>query len=223
MAHPLIHFGYAYELSSRELAIEALAEACVCYEPLHKYLDNPSHTTKPNCTSTSPLEILHKIHQDSRLDQLFDNPGLQNLKPLLAKHEKIVLEYWNSWIIDDPIRQFQASQETSIAILVRTVAQDSHLYDFFLVHILTAAHAVRVLLPMIPHRFRLNLIRQWWLLAVIFYITQLRPKIIDDCIEDPQDKDWDYVRAKAISGVQAKDCHYVKGVQYSLFRSCNFL
>ena len=74
VGHPLIHLGYAYELQSKEIATEALGMASVCYNDLHKYLDESSYTTESSYSTTSPLEILHKIHEDKRFDGLFDGP-----------------------------------------------------------------------------------------------------------------------------------------------------
>ena len=39
VAHPLIHLGYAYELQSKTVAIEALSLGACFYSSLHKYID----------------------------------------------------------------------------------------------------------------------------------------------------------------------------------------
>lgn len=213
MGHPLIHLSYAFELSCKELAIEALAQACLEYDFLHKYLDDPSYTKAPSTfTSTSSLEILQKIHDDEHFDNLFALPGPANIKPLFDQREDQVLEYWNSWIIEDPIEQFKESQKDAIKLLVQTVEPGPNKYDFFLVHVLTISHAIRILLPLLPPSCHLNLVRQWWLLTVAVYIAQLRPAIKTNSIEVPSVKDWKYVQSKALNGDWAKDAHYVKGL-----------
>ncbi|KAI9746082.1 MAG: hypothetical protein M1818_000763 [Claussenomyces sp. TS43310] len=215
LGHPLIHLGYAYEFSSREVGMEALAATASSYNYLHKYLDNKEYTRAGTFSSTSPLEILHKIAQDDRFDGIFKQPAGDNFEILLKDHEDLILEYWNAWVLKDPVKQFQESQEAAVALLVATVQPGTHAYDFFLVHILTTSHAVRILLPMVPEKFHLNLVRQWWLLTVGVYIAQLRPKIEDDLIGRPDmsGKHWNYVEDKAVNSPWATDAHYVKGLR----------
>ena len=210
VGHPLIHLGYAYELQSKELGMEALAMATTSYNFLHKYIDDTAYTKPSTYTTTSPLEILHKICTDTRFDGLFNDKGPQNIEILFTQHEPLVLEHWNAWKISDPNKQFQESQEAAVALLTRTVQPGTHAYDFFMVHILTTSHAVRILLPLIPKKFHISLVRQWWLLTLAVYISQLRPKIDDDIEEKPV-KPWKYVEDMATSGPWATDAHYVKG------------
>jgi hypothetical protein len=201
--------------------MEALAMACSSYNYLHKYLDDPSYTKDSTYSTSSPLEILHNIANDARFDGLFKERGDGNIESLFKNHEDLVLEHWNAWKIDDPNKQFQDSQDAAVALLVRTVQPGTHAYDFFLVHLLTSSHAVRILIPQIPKRFHVSLVRQWWLLAIAVYVAQLRPKINDD-IEEKPNKQWDYVEDKAVNGQWATDAHYVKGipVKYTPWKYC---
>lgn len=215
LGHPLIHLGYAFELQSRELAMEALAMTATSYNFMHKYLDDPSYTKTFSFSTTSPLEILHKIAKDTRFDGLFKGHGADNIEPLFETHEELVLEYWNAWTIKEPMKQFQESQEAAVALLVATVAVGTHAYDFFLVHILTTSHAVRILLPFVPQKYHMNLVRQWWLLTISVYISQLRPTIDEERIGRPdlKGKHWKYVEDLALNGNWAKDAHYVKALR----------
>ena len=190
--------------------MEALAVASASYSPFHKYLDDPSHTKPSTYSTTSPLDILHKISHDARFDGLFDDRGYGNVESLFKNHESLVLEHWNAWKIVDPNKQFQDSQEAAVALLTRTVKPGTHAYDFFIVHLLTTSHAIRIILPLIPRKFHINLVRQWWLLTIATYIAQLRPQIDDDIEVKPQ-KQWNYVDEMAVSGPWATDAHYVKG------------
>ncbi|KAB8303989.1 hypothetical protein EYC80_005340 [Monilinia laxa] len=212
LGHPLIHLGYAVELNSRELAIEALSLTSTCYNFMHKYLDDPSYTKASTYNTTSPLEILHKIHADSRLDGVLDEPSPANISKLFEEHEDFILEYWNAWNITDPQKQFQDSQEAAVHLLVQTVKPGTHAYDFFVVHVLTTSHAVRILLPFVPAKFQISLIRQWWLLTIAVYCAQMRPKINEDIVQKPG-KGWKYVEDKAINGSWATDPHYVKAIR----------
>ena len=131
---------------------------------------------------------------------------------LFSQHEDLLLEHWNAWTISSPTEQFRESQEAAIALLINTVKRGTHAYDFFMVHILTTSHAVRVLLPVIPKKFHISLVRQWWLLTIAVYISQLRPEIDEDLIPvGPQGKSWAYVENAAIEGGWCLDSHHVKG------------
>lgn len=192
--------------------MEALATASVSYDPLFaKYLDSPSYTKSSTYATTSPLEVLDKIASDTRFDGLFKDKGPENISILLEKHEDLVLEHWNAWSIEDPVKQFRDSQEAAVALLVRTVKSGTHSYDFFIVHILTTSHAVRILLPLLPKKLHIGLVREWWLLTIAVYIAQGRPKIDHDLVEKPT-KGWSYVEDKALNGQWATDAHYVKGM-----------
>lgn len=184
------------------------------YSFLHKYLDQPSYSRPSTYSTTSPLEILHKVHADTRFDGLFPSKGVSNITTLFENHEALILEHWNAWVLSDPVTQFRESQEAAMALLVRTVEPGTHAYDFFMVHVLTTSHAVRILLPFIPKRFHISLVRQWWLLTLAVYISQLRPKISDDIEEKPvPGKGWKYVEDRAVNGEWATDSHYVKALR----------
>jgi len=215
VAHPLIHLGYGYELSSRTIAIEALAMACCFYNFLHKYLDDDSYSKLPTETlsSSSPLDLLSKILADDRFD-LFSHPGSENMKPLFEQQEAAVLQYWNGWTITAPKEQFEESQKAAVALLAGT-RESKGRHDFFLVHLLTSSHAVRTLLPHTPAKFQVPLVRQWWLFVVAVYICQQRPRIELKKIEevDTKGKNWKYVVHMAVAGKHALDAHYVKALR----------
>lgn len=217
MGHPLIHLAYAYELNSHTIATEALSMSATSYSPLHEYLEDDVYTQPSSYSTHKPLEILHKIHQDPRLDGAVNDTG-GDIVQLIKQNEAIILEHWNAWIIDDPREQFRASQEAAVSLLAHSVprtATDKQRYDFFLVHLLTTSHAARVMLPIIPRRFHISLLRQWFLFAIAVYIGQQRPKLHELGLQ-PSKKDWSYVRDRSLKGPWALDSHYVKGMFISL-------
>jgi hypothetical protein len=158
------------------------------------------------------MELLNKLAGDDRFDDLFKEPGFDNIEPLFQKHENLILEYWNAWTIDDPVTQFRESQEAAVALLVATVKPGTHSYNFFVCHTLTTSHAVRILLPLIPAKFHVSLVRQWWLLVLAVYVAELRPKIDPDYVSgNLGGKGWKYVEERALKSEWATDAHYVKG------------
>ncbi|KAF2238089.1 hypothetical protein EV356DRAFT_508717 [Viridothelium virens] len=214
LAHPLIHLGYGYELKSGTVAIEALALTSCFYDFQHKYLDDPSYTRRASYSTTSVLEALDRIAADQRFDGVFEEQGSTEPDPLFEKKEDIVLDHWNAWRIEKPEKQFEESQRAAVALLVATDQRDSK-YDFFLVHVLTSSHAIRILLPLIPAKYHLSLVRQWWLFAISVYVQQLRLPIQLERIENYNlnGRDWKFVDDQAINSKWATDAHFVKGLR----------
>ncbi|KAI8939973.1 hypothetical protein NX059_003697 [Plenodomus lindquistii] len=222
LAHPLIHLGYAYELQSKTVAIEALALGACFYSPLHKYIDDPSYT-KPSPHSvpgeaTDLLDLLQKVRNDKRFDTLYDHRS-GDISKVFEEREEVFLEYWNAWEIVDPKAQFHAAQQVAVAFVTGTgnaAPEDHTTFDFFFVHVLTSSHAIRILLPLVPAKFHVSLLRQWWLFALAVYIAQTRPEIeVSESAQQErvEDKRWKYVVHKALDGEWSKDAHYVKALR----------
>ena len=79
LGHPLIHLGYAHELSSRTVAIEALGLAACFRNDWHVYLDDPKYTKPASKPSESLFAILDRITHDKTFDGLLDRPGSDNI------------------------------------------------------------------------------------------------------------------------------------------------
>ncbi|KAF2730190.1 hypothetical protein EJ04DRAFT_527144 [Polyplosphaeria fusca] len=214
LGHSLIHLGYAYELNSRTVAIEALAIGSCFHNGLHKYLDDPSYTKPSPKQSSSLLEILEQVKNDKRFDGLYDHQN-GDMSKIFEKQEGAFLEYWNAWDLSDPKEQFKESQKTATAVLMATPGATHADYDFFFVHLLTTSHAVRILLPLVPAKYHISLVRQWWLLTLAVYISQTRPDIELGRIEkyDLKGQDWKFVVNKALASPRSLDAHFVKALR----------
>lgn len=188
------------------------------YDDLHKYADDPSYTRPSSYSATNPLEIITKVAADTRLDGLFDHRGSDNIGPLLEKHGDVVLDHWNAWDVTEATLndRFREAQETAVALLVAT-KQDHRKYDFFLCHLLTSSHALRIILPNAPAKFHVPLVRQWFLFVLLAYIGQLRPKVDTKLVTDFQPKigedSWKYVQYQALNGGYKTDAHWVKALR----------
>lgn len=199
--------------------MEALGLATTSYGFLHKYIDDPKCIRVSTYSTTSPLEILQRVRADKRLDIFSADSEDVNADSifgkLFEKCEAVILEHFNAWQFADPQKQFEDSQHAAAAVLVATYKAESLPFNFFLMHILSTSHAVRILLPMIPAEFHVTLVKQWWLLTLTVYIYQHRPEIrlkyVTDC--DLKGKDWGWVDKMAIEGKAALDVHYVKALR----------
>ena len=219
LGHPLIHLGYAYELNSREVAMEALGLAATCYDQkLAELLHQSVKSSKPETDNL--FEVFSRVHNDPAFKDLFSKPGSDNLSRLLNTPELLsaVLSHYSSWKITEPTAQFSQSQHFASALLISTSPKlGGHGYDFFLVHLLTSSHAVRILLPFIPPQHHINLVKEWFLITLLIYISQLSPVIPDPSADDTavtsfdlKSRDWDFVVEKALKGKHATDAHFVK-------------
>jgi len=199
VAHPLIHLGYAYELSSPTIAVEALAMIASSYDYRHKYLDDPKYTKSSQFTTTNLEKILIRVQNDSRLTP----------HDSLETREDIILEYWNSWDITSISQSNMNAYRLSALLLVGCGR-----YDFFFCHALTAFHAVRTLLTLMSGKWQISLIRQWWLIVLSIYISQAKPQLDNSRITDYdlKGRDWEYVTNEALNSKWCLDAHFVKGL-----------
>ena len=212
VGHPFIHLAYAYEFQSKEVATEALSLGCTEYDPTHRYLD---HYPANNLTcSLNPLaDIITSIQKDQRFSGYFEQPGYINVSNILSNQEGAILEHWNSWGVDDPAKRLEDCLD--LAVLLAICTNSSEQYDFFLAHVLTVGHALRVLMPHFPPEWQVSVIRQYGLYTILIYIAQLRPPFskVDVELVDLKGRDWDWVKQKALTATWSVDSHCAKVIR----------
>ncbi|PHH89156.1 hypothetical protein CDD83_6588 [Cordyceps sp. RAO-2017] len=213
LGHPLIHLGYAYEMDCKELAMEALGLACIEFDSLHKYTADPSYTKLSPLAPSSPPDLLQLMSRDVRFNKLPKSIHYDKLGAFVDEYQDLIMDYWNAWVIEEPLKQFQLSQEAAVSLLVATVEPGTHAYNFFLVHLLTASHAVRVLLPFIPAQHHITLVREWWLLAIIIFIMKGRRRPDPQNLDEVGGKDWAYLEKQVLTSQWSKDAHYIKAIR----------
>lgn len=155
---------------------------------------------------------MRKVKEDTRFDGLYDHRS-GDISKVLEKQEAAFLEHWNAWDLPNPNEQFEESQKTAVAIFMGTNPPEKSKFDFFLVHLLTSSHAVRILLPLVPAKFHMSLVRQWWLFTLAVYIAQTRPEIQLGLINDYNlnSKNWNFIVDRALNSPHSLDAHFVKG------------
>jgi hypothetical protein len=216
VAHPFIHLAYAYEFDSAEVASEALSMTCTEYDMMHKYIDK---TPPDNSTykTASFEDILQRVRLDKRFDGIDDLPGFMNTFIIHATREEAFLEHWNALNpseggVDE---RFEELFDISVRLAIATGNKDIG-FDFFLIHILTVAHGIRVLLPACFPRQRWDdVFRQFWLWALLIYIAQLRRPLLDGSTEsiNLDGRDWKWVEKRALTSEWSGDAHYVKVIR----------
>lgn len=210
VGHPFIHLAYGYEFQSREVITEALSLGCTEYDYTHKFLDSPPPDNSTYKTQQL-ADVIARIQEDSRFDGYSEHPGFANIFVLWAKYEPEVLEHWNALVVDDVPGQLKDWLHTA-ALLALGTAKSVGGYDFYLAHVLTVGHAIRILLPYIPEQHRATTMRQFALFAIFVYLAQLRPKIeLCEGVSVNGDCDsWDDIYRKALASEWYKDVHWPK-------------
>ena len=214
LGHPLIHLGYAYEINSREIAMEALGLAATCYDP-HLASLLTQHVPNPQPATDDLFTVFNRVHEDSRLNSLFKHPGGNNLSTILASSDltTAILSHFASWSLPTPTTQFSQSQHLASLLLCSTSPKlGGHGYDFFLVHLLTSSHAIRILLPFFPPENHVLMVKEWALITLLIYVAQLTPKLDPSWLNkyDTKGHDWNSVDNKALESSHAMDAHFVK-------------
>ncbi|CCF32232.1 MGS207 protein [Colletotrichum higginsianum] len=214
LGHSFIHLAYAFEFNDKEVATEALSLGCTEYDPTHEFLDS---APPDNSTYKTPQleQVLRKIRADDRFDGYANEPGFVNILTLLAHHEAQVLEHWNAWVVEDPIKQLGDFAHTAATLFMETCNAEGE-YDFYLAHILTVAHALRVLFPHFSLERQVSLMRQYGLYAVLVYLAQLRPETEwkeSKASGDEVTPSWDKIYKSALDNKWFVDVHFPKVVR----------
>ncbi|KFZ03552.1 hypothetical protein V502_10855 [Pseudogymnoascus sp. VKM F-4520 (FW-2644)] len=214
LGHPFIHLAYAYEFRSQEVATQALSQGCTEYNPLHHLLDHALHDNS-TYKSTSLPEVIERVRADDRFGLLFGEPGIMNMDVLLEKsHLEVVLEHWNAWEVVDPVRQLEQCCDLAVLIALSNGNPEAS-FDFYNAHIMTVAHALRVLWHYFPPQRQVSILRQFALFAILNYVSQLRPAFGMEGIETVKvdGRDWGWVVDTALKHKWALDVHFFKVVR----------
>jgi hypothetical protein len=213
VGHPFIHLAYGYEFQSKQVITEAVSLGCTEYDYTHKFLDSPPPDNSTYKTRQLADVIAH-IQKDARFDGYSDHPGFANIFALWAKYESEILEHWNALVVDDVSAQLKDWLHTAALLAVGT-AEAIGGYDFYLAHVLTVGHALRILLPHIPEKHRVATMRQFALFAIFVYLAQLRPKFESDesASANGDCENWDEIYRKALASEWFKDLHWPKVIR----------
>ncbi|KAI2829527.1 hypothetical protein CBS133816_4251 [Aspergillus niger] len=175
VGHPFIHLAYAYEFRSEEVATQTLNQGCTMYNALHTLLDQAPPDSSKYKTGFLAV-VFESVRQDPRLDGLFREPGINKID-LLSQEQNlaVVLEKWNAWEVINPLAQLEESCDLAV-LLALSNGNPRDSFDFFNVHIMTVAYALRVLWHYFPTSRRVSILEQYALFGIMTYICQLRPQ-----------------------------------------------
>lgn len=154
------------------------------------------------------------MRKDTRFDGLLTDPGITNFGPILQKHFNTVVEHWNAWEVVDPVQQLEQLCDVSVLLAISDGGPEKS-FDFYNVHLMTIAHALRLLWQEFPAERRASLLRQYALFAILIYIAQLRPDFQIEGVESvkTEGRDWDWVVKTALAHKWVLDAHFFKVVR----------
>jgi hypothetical protein len=213
VGHPLIHLAYAFEYQHPGVGTECLSLCCTEHDTFSGFLQ----TTPPDTSTyktTSFLEVMQHVRDDKRFDGLLEQPGAANWGPLSQEHQGFILEHWNAWERTGTLLQ-QLEQICDVsALLALSSGSKEHSYDFFLIHIMTVAHAFRVMWNEFSEEVRESLINEYALWTITLYAGQLRRPFGIEHIEciDLKGRDWAWAIRTALEHRGRLDSHFFKVV-----------
>ncbi|EHA18749.1 hypothetical protein ASPNIDRAFT_127984 [Aspergillus niger ATCC 1015] len=145
------------------------------YNALHTLLDQAPPDSSKYKTGFLAV-VFESVRQDPRLDGLFREPGINKID-LLSQEQNlaVVLEKWNAWEVINPLAQLEESCDLAV-LLALSNGNPRDSFDFFNVHIMTVAYALRVLWHYFPTSRRVSILEQYALFGIMTYICQLRPQ-----------------------------------------------
>jgi len=213
VGHPFIHLAYAYEFQSKEVATQALSLGCTELFEVHGLIDYGSPDTS-TYKSKSLADVMEHVRADTRFDGLLTVPGITNFGPIFQSRFQEVLEHWNAWEVVDPVQQLEQCCDLSVLLAI-SAGDPEKSFDFFHIHLMTVAHALRVLWQHIPAERHTAILKQYALFAILIYIAQLRPAFGMEGIESVKTdgRDWDWVVRTALAHKWVLDAHFFKVVR----------
>ena len=165
------------------------------------------------------MDIFKAVRADPRLP-IFDKPGVANLEQTIQDCHDQILSYYNQWQMnrDDLAKTIEELFDVTVYIYGATHKPDQIVFDFFLLHLLTSMHAIRILHSHIDNRDTFeHLLFQFFYFAIVIYVCQLRPEIneqlVDDYPIDTKEKNWPYVIDRSLNTKIVDDAHAVKVVR----------
>lgn len=195
------------------MVTEALSLGCTEYVVCHELLDKPPQIPSPYKT-VDLAEVIKRVQLDERFDGIVKLPGTVDFGIVLSQRFEALMEHWNAWVVNDPVRQFERCCDLSVLLALGAGYGDGK-YDFFHAHIMTVAHALRVLWHYFPDDKRVSILRQYGLFTVLIYILQKRlPFGVEEITSvDTKGRDWDWVTQTALKHRWALDDHFFKVVR----------
>jgi hypothetical protein len=227
LLHPLIHIGFGIEFESDILTAEGLAMAC-CSKPI---LKDFSFVEERESGKVSLPEIFDMIRKDNSIGPVirWDEP---NKSEVIQKLSNQVRRYTQMFRIQEEGRAMvEALKDVYLSALhifgaspFHPKAEGSNVDyrnlrpDFFLLHVLTSALALRILIPHLDISQAKMMLQSHVAAQIIFFIRAGRPPLNLVALERFPTSHVSHNWTKLVNlVVRSKDLHLAKVVRACLF------
>lgn len=184
--------------------------ACTELDPYSKIINNPPGGTSTYKT-TSLFEVVRNLQHDARLDGILVEPGFENCYVLLENGLEILTEHWSAWQVEDPLKALEHICDLAVLMAIGS-GDTADGFDFFLIHLMTEAHALRVIWAEFPEKRRTTILKEYALFMLVIYTAQLRRSfdLAQNEAVDLRGRDWAWVTDTALKHQAALDSHFFK-------------
>ncbi|KAK3689805.1 hypothetical protein B0T22DRAFT_179298 [Podospora appendiculata] len=178
---PLIYLSDAIELANPIMLSQSLTLASLNYSAeIHEILTNPVLEEQHN-DPQDPGFIIDRVSFDGRFSGVMrSGPGFHDVDNIFALRlaKDAIIDYVHQLDVRDPNRLVRQLSELSSTMLSATHKPNQPAFDYHLGRLPTLINSVRVLLPGLEDpAHKTILLRGFWLVMLLTYITQLRPVI----------------------------------------------
>uniref|UniRef100_A0A7S1KNJ1 Uncharacterized protein n=1 Tax=Percolomonas cosmopolitus TaxID=63605 RepID=A0A7S1KNJ1_9EUKA len=167
--------------------------------------------------NSDPVAILKRVSEDHRFDNIFDGvDGFQSKLRILSQNPGLLNDYD---IYVDPSSSYEDLQhfceQLNEQLYILFTKSDAR-GDFFVLHAITALHAMRIILGHLTNsKHQLELVRNFWRAVVSAFIVLKRPQPLqqDEQVYVPETWDENAERADRLEHI---DVHWYKLFYVSL-------
>jgi hypothetical protein len=212
---PLIFLSDAMELQTAVLVVESLVLAAIDWDTrVHEILTHERLSSAPP-ELLSPEKIINQIAYDSRLSGVMKaGPGFQGVSHIFSSPtaKAALLEYVHVIDMRDIPDLLSQLSRLSVLLLCAAHKPEKPAFDLYLGTLPTLVNSAMVLLRSFEGaEHKAILVRGVWLLLVLAYITQLRPRMCQSLVasvEVPDDSRGDPVLAAIMTNPSALEGKY---------------
>lgn len=138
----------------------------------------------PTTAPTAPDTILAQISYDGRFSLNRSGPGFRHASTVLsnASAREAIVEYVHQLDMSDLSALLESMSRLSVLMLGAAHKRASPAFDFYLGRLPTLVYSLRVLVREFATQPVDWLIRGTWLLMILAYVTQLRPRLDESLV-----------------------------------------
>jgi hypothetical protein len=186
--HPIIHVGYGIEFNEPIILAEGLASTAIHTNRMGPLLNEDFFEDKGDYNITIN-DIIKEICNDSRFDNVLQHSEDGKLNLLLQRKLDVVREYAQKWGVqeteqgvNDRLKELYEATVMAYGATAQRPDKKKTRLDFFLMHGVTSALFVKVLLKDISLPHKVALLRAHFAAVLTYYISRGRPQLYPELL-----------------------------------------